>query len=173
MAVYMLYDLCIDKVSKCVAKAKDLEALTIPVTVRKDLLNYKANTNQIEEYLYKLNRKIENTKKIRSNSKTILHILRYANKQNSYAFRQANYIISAISEFIDSENNSLMKFRKMLLFDTWNAEGLRRFSEGLQDLLTDVSEIHEHFKTEKNLLNLLYEEIEPEIVIYTIPSELV
>ena len=47
--VFTLYELCVDKVAKCVAKAQDLEALTIPVTVRKDLKKYKANTIQIED----------------------------------------------------------------------------------------------------------------------------
>ena len=161
--VFTLYELCVDKVSKCVAKAQDLEALTIPVTVRKDLSKYKGTTIQIEERLFKLNKKLERIKKIRSNSKTILHILRDANQQNSYAFRHAIYLIGAIYEFIHTENNSLRKFRKMLNEDTWNEEGLRRFSEGLRDLSIDVSEIHEHFKTEKYVLNLLCEEINLEL----------
>ena len=169
MAVYMLYELCIDKVSDCVAKVQDLEALTIPVTVRKDLSKYKGNKIQIEELLFQLNRKVEKIKKIRINSKTILNILRYANKQDSYAFRHASDLIRSITEFIHSENNASMKFRKMI---PKNEAGLKKFLEGLRDLLIDVSDIHEDFKTEKNLLNLLYEEISPSIdEIYTILSE--
>ena len=170
MAASTLYELCVDKVSKCVAKKQDFEALTIPVTVRKDLFNHKANTDQIEDYLFKLTRKIEKIKNIRSYSKTIWHVLRFLNQQNTQAFQHASDLISAICEFIHYENNVLMTFQEKIQFNSWNVEGLRRFSVGLEGLLDDVSEIHAHFKTEKRLLKDFYEDINPKFVIYTILS---